>query len=140
MHGSSSGGVHPLGSPPKSGGKGHHNKGNQPRNQNLNSLTQGKASVPCNGCGWTDICPSPLQCHYKAHPGYNSEATPWAQSTNGRAYKAANIKNKGTTNTGKDKLCFHYHPNGTQLTQSKIQGLIDGGMHEIPFHQENFGW
>lgn len=132
VHGSSSGGVHPLGSQPKSGGKGHHNKGNQPRNQNLNSLTQGKASVPCNGCGWTDICSSPSQCHYKAHPGYNSEATPWAQSTNGRAYKAANIKNKGTTNTGKDKLCFHYHPNGTQLTQSEIQGLIDGGM-KSPF-------
>ena len=89
---------------------------------------QGKASVPCNGCGWTDTCSSQPQCQYKAHPGYNSETTTWANSTNGRAYKVANIPNKGTDRKGKDRLCFYFHPNGTKLSDGERQKLEDGGM------------
>ena len=130
VHGSSSGGIHPHVSQQKPG-KGSH-KGNSessgPRNQNLNNLTQGTGSIPCKGCGWTDTCSSQTQCQYKAHPGYNSEANTWASSTNGRAYKVANIANKGTDKKGKDKLCFYFHPNGNKLSEGEIQKLKDSGM------------
>jgi hypothetical protein len=124
------------GGSPSKAGKGSY-KG--PRHQHLNNLVQtGKASTPCNGCGWSDICPSPMQCHYKAHPGYNMESTSWANSTNGKAYKRADIRNKGTEKTGKDKLCFTFHPNGTKLSDTEIKRLVDGGMRS-PFPTSGAG-
>jgi len=55
VHGSSSSGIHPHVSQPKSGKQGNY-KGNTPgpRNQNLNNLTQGKVSAPCNAWLWMD--------------------------------------------------------------------------------------
>lgn len=126
------------GASPSKSTKGSY-KGQTPRNQHLNNMVQtGKASTPCKGCGWSDICQSHTQCHYKAHPGYNSENISWASSANGRAYKTADIRNKGTDKRGKDKLCFTFHPDGTKLSEDEITRLVDGGM-KSPYPKTDAG-
>ena len=60
-------------------------------------------------------------------------------STNGKAYKRADIRNKGTEKTGKDKLCFSFHPNGTKLSDTEIKRLVDGGMKAPPFQTSGAG-
>jgi hypothetical protein len=52
-------------------------------------------SLPCNGCGWTDICVDYAHCHFKSHPGYNKDKTKsWAASNNGKSYKVAKCEDK----------------------------------------------
>jgi hypothetical protein len=112
----------------KSGGGGHHKRSTS--EATLNNITQDNdTSLPCNGCGWTDICVDYAHCHFKSHPGYNKDKTKsWAASNNGKSYKVAKCEDKKGQTAGRDQLSFYHHPCGKKMTEIEMKALIDAGM------------
>jgi hypothetical protein len=118
------GSLKPLRGANKGGG---HPK--RPSDHSLNNITQDDTTLPCNGCGWTDICVDYAHCHFKRHPGYNKDKNKsWAASNNGKSYKVAKCEDSKGQTAGRDQLSFYHHPCGKKMTEAEMKTLKDAGM------------
>ena len=112
--------------------RGVHKGGGHPKRtseHSLNNITQDDTTLPCNGCGWTDICVDYAHCHFKSHPGYNKDKNKsWAASNNGKSYKVAKCEDSKGQTAGRDQLSFYHHPCGKKMTEAEMKTLKDAGM------------
>ena len=96
--------------------------------ETLNVVVQ-QDHQPCNGCGWKNTCLDYARCHFRKHPGYNTEKhKSWADSTNGKSYKTAKCEDQKGKVAGRDQISFWHLPDGTKLSETAIADLKSGGM------------